>query len=190
MAKGRAEMKVNVTQVMVDEHKLILRMIALVEHNTALLEEGKFRNWQFYLDAVDFIRNYADRFHHAKEEDVLFSELVKNGMPEKQSPIEAMHMEHDQGRDHVRAMEEAAQRALEGKTGQTAIISEHARGYAELLRGHIEKENDILYPLAERILPEEVRGNMLREYGVAEGKTPGLKEKYQKLVEGYEQQIK
>ena len=62
-------MKTNVTQVMVEEHQLILRMITLVECNTALLESGRFRDWQFYLDAVDFIRNYADRFHHAKEED-------------------------------------------------------------------------------------------------------------------------
>ena len=77
------KMKTNVTQVLVDEHKLILRMIALVEKNTELLDQGKFRNWQFYLDAVDFIRAYADHFHHAKEEDVLFVELIKNGMPEK-----------------------------------------------------------------------------------------------------------
>jgi hemerythrin-like domain-containing protein len=183
-------MKANVTQVMVDEHKLILRMIALVEHNTALLEEGKFRNWQFYLDAVDFIRNYADRFHHAKEEDVLFSALVKNGMPEKQSPIEAMHMEHDQGRSHVRAMEEAAQKALDGETGQAAVIAEHAKSYATLLRGHIEKEDDILYPLAERVLPEGVRSSMLAAYAAAETSTPGLEEKYINLVEEYELQIK
>jgi hemerythrin-like domain-containing protein len=186
----KANVKANVTQVMVDEHKLILRMISLVEHNTALLEAGKFRNWQFYLDAVDFIRNFADHFHHAKEEDVLFSELVKNGMPEKQSPIEAMHMEHDQGRAHVRAMEEAAQKALAGEPGQASIIASHAKGYAELLRSHIEKENDILYPLAERILPEDVRDGMLTAYEVAEAKLPGLKAKYQKLVEEYEQQIK
>lgn len=181
-------MKSNITQVMVDEHKLILRMIALVERNTALLEAGKFRNWQFYLDAVDFIRNFADRFHHAKEEDVLFTALVKNGMPEKQSPIEAMHMEHDQGRAHVRAMEEAAQRALDGEIGQGAIIIEHARGYAALLRGHIEKEDDILYPLAERVLPEEVRDGMLTGYRVAEARTPGLEQKYRKMVEEYEGQ--
>ena len=181
-------MKTNVTQVMVDEHQLILRMISLVELNTALLEKGKFRNWQFYLDAVDFIRNYADRFHHAKEEDVLFKELVKNGMPEKQSPIEAMHMEHDQGRAHVRAIEEAAQQALDGEVGQGPIIVEHAKGYAELLRGHIEKENDILYPLAERILPEDVRSNMLTEYETAEAKTPGLEERYLNLVKCYEAQ--
>lgn len=181
-------MKANVTQVMVDEHKLILRMIALVENNTALLEQGKFRNWQFYIDAVDFIRNYADRFHHAKEEDVLFVELIKNGMPEKQSPIEAMHMEHDQGRAHVRAIEEAAQKALDGEIGQATVIIENAKGYAALLRGHIEKEDDILYPLAERVLPEEVRARMLDAYARAEQKTPELEKKYVRLVESYEQQ--
>ncbi len=181
-------MKTNVTQVMVVEHQLILRMIALVERNTERLEAGQFRNWQFYLDAVDFIRNYADRFHHAKEEDVLFVELIKNGMPEKQSPIEAMHMEHDQGRAHVRAMEEAAERAFAGEIGQAPVIAEHAKGYVALLRGHIEKEDDILYPLAERVLPEEIRGGMLDAYAQAEAKTPGLAERYIRLIESYEEQ--
>ena len=181
-------MKTNVTQVMTDEHQLILRMITLVEQNTALMETRQFRNWQFYLDAVDFIRNYADRFHHAKEEDVLFIALVKNGMPEKQSPIEAMQMEHDQGRAFVRAMEEAAQRALNGETGQVPLIAENAKAYAALLRGHIDKEDTILYPLAERVLPEEVRPAMLQAYGNAEAQTPGLENKYRQLVEKYEQQ--
>lgn len=181
-------MKTNVTQVMTEEHQLILRMIGLVEKNTALLELGKFRNWQFYLDAVDFIRNYADRFHHAKEEDVLFIELIKNGMPEKHSPIEAMHMEHDQGRAFVQVMEEAAQKALAGEPGQIPVIAENAKGYAALLRGHIDKENTILYPLAERVLPEEVRAKMLQAYAQAEAKTPGLELKYLQLVEHYEQQ--
>jgi hemerythrin-like domain-containing protein len=181
-------MKTDVTKVMVDEHQLILRMIALVEQNTALLEQGRFRNWQFYLDAVDFIRNYADRFHHAKEEDVLFVELIANGMPEKQSPIEAMHIEHDQGRAHVRAMEAAAHKALDGETGQGAIIAEHAKGYAALLRGHIDKEDNILYPLAERILPEEVRERMLAAYAAAAAKTPQLERRYRELVEEYERQ--
>ncbi|HKL26873.1 MAG TPA: hemerythrin domain-containing protein [Desulfuromonadales bacterium] len=179
-------MKTDVTQVMVKEHQLILRMIDLVEKNTELVEQGRFSDWQFYLDAVDFIRNYADRFHHAKEEDVLFIELIKNGMPEKQSPIEAMHMEHDQGRAHVRAMEQAAQKALQGDAQQAAAIIEHARGYAALLRGHIEKEDTILYPLAERILPKAVRPRMQQAYTEAEAQTPGLEETYRKMVERYE----
>ncbi len=179
-------MKTDITRVMVDEHRLILRMIALVENNTAAMEAGRFRNWQFFLDAIDFIRNYADRFHHAKEEDVLFVELINNGMPEKSSPIEAMLIEHDQGRAHVRAMEEAAIRAQAGEPGQIPIIAEHARGYIELLRGHIRKEDDILYPLAERVLPEEVRPGMLAAYQAAGDKTPGLEASYRQMVDNYE----
>ncbi len=179
-------MKTDITQVMVKEHQLILRMIALLEKNVALMEQGRFRNWQFFIDAVDFIRNYADRFHHAKEEDVLFVELIKNGMPEKQSPIEAMHIEHDQGRAFVRAMAEAAEKALAGEAGQIAVIAENAGGYIALLREHIDKEDTVLYPLAERILPEDVRARMIEAYEKAEEQTPGLEEKYQRLVEEYE----
>ncbi len=80
-------MKTDVTKIMVDEHCLILRMITLLEKNTALMEQGRFRNWTFFIDAIDFIRNYADRFHHAKEEAVLFVELVKNGMRKNSHPL-------------------------------------------------------------------------------------------------------
>lgn len=179
-------MSTNVTRVMSDEHQLILRMITLVENNTTLMEQGTFRDWPFFLDAVDFIRQYADRFHHAKEEDVLFTALVDNGMPARQSPIEAMHMEHEQGRAFVRAMEAGAQKAQAGEPGQIPLIAANARGYAALLREHIDKEDHILYPLAERILPEEVRAGMLEAYDRAEAKTPGLEDTYRRLVEHYE----
>lgn len=182
-------MKTDITRVMMDEHQLILRMITLVEANTALLEAGKFSDWQFFLDAVDFIRNYADRFHHAKEEDVLFVALIDNGMPARQSPIEAMQIEHEQGRAHVQAMELAARQALAGDSGKAAAIAAHAKGYAQLLRGHIDKEDHILYPLAERILPQEVRAGMLAAYRQAEAATPGLAEKYLAMVARYERQL-
>jgi hemerythrin-like domain-containing protein len=93
--------KKDITNALVTEHRLILRMIALLERNAPLTADGSYTNWQFYLDGVDFIRNFADRFHHAKEEDVLFEALVKTACPEN-SPIAAMLMEHDQGRAFVK----------------------------------------------------------------------------------------
>lgn len=182
-------MKTDVTAVMVAEHKLILRMIALLEKNVELLEAGRFSNWNFFLDGVDFIRNYADRFHHAKEEDVLFKALVANGMPEQNSPVAAMLMAHDQGRAFVRGIEAAAQRALAGEPAPAAEIAENARGYIALLRDHIDKEDSILYPLAERILPEALRPEMVEAYAEAEAKTPGLGEKYRRLVDSYEAKL-
>lgn len=180
-------MQTDITQILVEEHRLILRMIALLEQNSAAMEAGSFRDWQFFLDAVDFIRNYADRFHHAKEEDVLFKALIANGMPEQNSPVAAMLMAHDQGRAHVRAIEAAAGLALAGEPGQIPVIAEHARGYAALLRDHIDKEDQILYPLAERVLPAAARPAMLAAYARAEAAGgDDLTTRYAALVAGYE----
>ena len=180
-------MRRDITTALVHEHRLILRMLALLEINAPLTAEGRYTDYQFYLDGVDFIRNYADRFHHAKEEDVLFEALVKNGMPRANSPVAAMLMEHDQGRAYVRAMEKAAQAALAGQPGQNGIIADSAHGYLELLREHIAKEDDILYPLAERLIPEEMREDIIAGYAAAEAKTAaGFERRYLEIVESYE----
>lgn len=177
----------DITQALVDEHTLILRMIALLERNAPLTREGRYANWQFYLDGTDFIRSYADRFHHAKEEDVLFEALVRNGMPRENSPVAAMLMEHDQGRTYVRGMETAAAEALNGKPGQEETIAGNALAYAALLRDHIAKEDDILYPLAERVIPEAMRDGILAGYEQAEAQTPpDFTARYRKVVEQYE----
>jgi hemerythrin-like domain-containing protein len=182
-------MKKDITRALVDEHRLILRMITLLERNAPRTAAGTYSNWQFYLDGVDFIRNFADRFHHAKEEDVLFEALVTNGMPRANSPIAAMLMEHDQGRAYVRAMETAAQEALAGKAGQESVIAENALAYAELLRGHIGKEDEILYPLAERVIPDTMRDGIIEGYAAAEARTPAdFTTRYEAVVAGYEQE--
>ena len=180
-------MKQDITQRLKDEHQLILRMLALLEKNALLTEQGSFKDYRFYLDGVDFIRNYADRFHHAKEEDILFEKLIENGMPRANSPVAAMLMEHDLGRAFVRGMEEAATRALAGEADQEGAIVSNARGYLELLREHISKEDEILYPLAERVIPAEMRESIVEGYRKAEEKAAqGLEAHYREVVEAYE----
>ncbi|NVO00418.1 MAG: hemerythrin domain-containing protein [Geobacteraceae bacterium] len=182
-------MKKDITTALVDEHRLILRMIALLELNATKTAAGSYSNWQFYLDGVDFIRNYADRFHHAKEEDVLFAALVANGMPRENSPVAAMLMEHDQGRAFVRAMEAAALEACKGVAGQETTIVENAFAYAALLRDHIAKEDEILYPLAERVIPEAMRDGIVEGYQRAEAESAAnFGERYRLVVEAYEKE--
>lgn len=181
-------MKTDITTTLVTEHLLIKRVLTLLERFAPLTAAGEFNNWQFYLDGVDFIRSYADRFHHAKEEDVLFEALVANGMPRQNSPIAAMLMEHDQGRAFVAALEAAARLALAGEPGQAGTIVENGLAYAALLRDHIAKEDDILYPLAERVLPEAVRPAILAGYAKAEAAVAAdFTENYARLVAAYEQ---
>ncbi|HEX9078411.1 MAG TPA: hemerythrin domain-containing protein [Desulfuromonadaceae bacterium] len=182
-------MKSDITQALMAEHRLILRMLDLLERKAARTAEGGPTDWQFYLDGVDFIRNYADRFHHAKEEDVLFEALVHNGMPREHSPVAAMLLEHEQGRAHVRALETAAREALAGLPGREAAIVEHARAYAALLREHIAKEDGILYPLAERLIPDTLRDGILAGYREAEARmTADLAARFEAMVLKYEQE--
>lgn len=182
-------MKVDITRVLVEEHQLILRMIALLEKNAPETAAGRYRNWQFYLDSVDFIRNYADHFHHAKEEDVLFKALVDNGMPRENSPVAAMLIEHEQGRAYVRAMETAVQQAPSGDTDVYQTIADNALAYAALLRDHIAKEDDILYPLAERVIPEAMRDGITQGYAAAETAVPeNFGERYRAVAMHYEQE--
>lgn len=182
-------MKTDITGKLVNEHQLILRMVALLEKNAPRTAEGNYRNWQFYLDGIDFIRQYADRFHHAKEEDVLFKALIDNGMPKDNSPVAAMLMEHDQGRCFVGALEVAVHEAQTGRSDVYQAVADNALGYAALLRDHISKEDEILYPLAERVLPEGVRESILEGYQTGEAQADSeLSEHYAAIVEQYEQE--
>lgn len=182
-------MKTDITQALVAEHQLILRMIALLEKNAPRTAAGDYTNWQFYTDGIDFIRQYADSFHHAKEEDVLFKALVDNGMPKENSPVAAMLMEHDQGRSYVRAMETAVHEAQAGHKDKYQAIADNALGYAALLRDHIAKEDDILYPLSERVLPESMRAGILKGYQEAEAQVSSeFSEHYNVIVKQYEQE--
>lgn len=176
----------NVTDRLMDEHQLILRMLDLLEAQADAVERGAEPDAEFLAAAIDFVRRFADRFHHAKEEDILFAALVDNGMPAEHSPVAAMLMEHEQGRQFLRGLEEALSTHRAGSPGQLERIVENARGYCALLRDHIDKEDHILYPLAERILPAAGREGLLAAYAAAEALAPSVPETARELVCRYE----
>lgn len=171
-----AEKEMDLTQVMVEEHRLIKKVIDVLEAAAAKLENDENVEPEFFDNAVDFIRNFADGFHHAKEEDILFRGMVKKGMPEKDSPIEVMLIEHDLGRDFVKGMIEANGRFRKNRDDRKAAadIVRNARGYISLLREHIEKENEILYPLAERMFTKKEKDRIKKEFSEAEEKKGGM----------------
>jgi hemerythrin-like domain-containing protein len=86
-------------------------------------------------------------------------------------------------------METAAQEALEGKSGREQALADNALAYSELLREHIAKEDDILYPLAERVIPDTMRDDIIAGYSAAEAKTAAdFAARYEAVVAGYEQE--
>lgn len=172
------------TEILMKEHRLIERMIAVLETAAARLEAGQEVRVELFLEAVDFIKNFADGVHHMKEEGVLFKTMNQHGMPVEEGPIAVMLSEHEQGRGFTRALNEAANHMVEGDGSGIAEVISSARGYAALLRQHIGKEDNILFPMADRIIPISNHEQVLMDFETIEHEQvgEGVHDKYLALV--------
>ena len=144
------------TKLLTEEHGNILKVVEMLEEECNSLRE-KSIDRDFFVKVIDFIRNYADKFHHAKEEDILFKEFCK--APDLHcNPVDQMLYEHDLGRNFVRGLEAGL-----NKNDKKQIIK-NARGYISLIREHIFKEDNILYPMADEVLGKIVQESMAKQF--------------------------
>ncbi len=161
-----------------DQHKTIIRGIDLLEKGAERLEKGENISADFFRKSIDFIRNYADKYHHAKEEDILFVRMGEVGFSAEMGPVAVMLFEHNQGRGYVAGMEAANERYAQGDKSSIKEIVKNARGYAGLLRQHIQKEDMVLYPMAENALGETIINNMKTDFERVESEQAGSEKKY------------
>lgn len=173
------------THLLREEHEVITRVINALEEAAGVVERGGDISPQFFLDAAQFVRGFADGCHHKKEENVFFPALVAHGMAVEGGPIGVMLAEHDQGRRTIRALVAAAERWAQGDLSARTEVAQQARAYAALLRQHIEKENHVLFPLAEDILPPETQAHLVERFDHLEHEETGaeIHEKYLALAE-------
>ncbi len=173
------------TERLTKEHDEIKRMLRILERVCAELDEGRKVDGHHMTEIVDFIQNYADRYHHAKEEDLLFPAMEKAGIPREGGPIGVMLQEHDIGRGYVKEMKEAAEEYQNGDGEAASRYTGNARSFTELLRAHIDKEDSILYTMAVSHVPEEEQERLLREFDSREEEIfgPDRDRKYRDMLE-------
>lgn len=138
---------------LVDEHVLIKRWIGLIPELLDRLNLDSPADRQVLFNGIDFIRSYADKFHHAKEEDILFKYFDEN-----QDILKTMRDDHTKGRGHVKALGEAVKRR------DKKAITEHLCAYGDLLTEHIKKEDEILYPWMDRSLSVSQVGELYSKF--------------------------
>jgi len=155
------------TQILRDEHRLILGALVSLEAAAVHLSGGGTVPEGLWAGMIGWLRTFADRNHHAKEETALFPAMIKAGVPARGGPIDVMLDEHTEGRALLHTME----------SGAPAERVAAAHRYIGLLRDHIEKENGILFPLADAVLDERDQAELCREFarvGVESGKAASL----------------
>lgn len=177
----------NVTAQLSKEHQFILKFIELMRRYVEI--DNQQPDAQFLLQNtahfIRFIQEFADHYHHTKEEQNLFAFLVEPGVLTHCNPVPQMLWEHQQARHFVQNIENALQ------SQQTSDVAKYLNLYAELLTEHIFKEDNILYPMAERGLTDAQKHALLATYAMTEQQLEGatLWERYDKLYRELEHAI-
>lgn len=161
------------------EHEVILRALAVVERAGERLASGQPLDEAALAELVDLVRTFADRCHHGKEEDTLFPMLQAKGVG---SPLAVFLEEHEEGRGYLKTLESAAP-AVERAAA--------ARRYVGLLRDHIERENGVLFPMADGVLSPDEHAELARRYAEVEARVvgPGVHERLLAALDRLERAI-
>lgn len=140
-------------EVLMNEHRLIEQVMGALETYVDRLANGRAASRDVVAQFARFFQSFADKCHHGKEEDRLFVALNRCGFPREYGPVSVMLAEHTQGRVHVRALAGLGQGSGPLSAAETQQVMEHARAFILLLRDHIQKEDNILYPMALQAIP-------------------------------------
>ncbi|MEN6421215.1 MAG: hemerythrin domain-containing protein [Smithella sp.] len=169
------------------EHRLIEKMLRCFEGEIKKINEQQKVDPLFIDAAVDFIRTYADRVHHGKEEEILFRDLIKKQLsPDHARIMDELVADHKYARKSVGMLVDAKERYLKGEENTVQEVVVLLRELAHFYPGHIEKEDKhFFYPCLEYFTKEE-QDQMLAEFYEFDRKM--IHEKYEKVVNQIEAQ--
>jgi hemerythrin-like domain-containing protein len=140
------------TKLLKEEHEIILRGLRVLEALAAKAMRGDEVPAKAVGELLEFLGGFADAHHHGKEEEILFPAMERAGFPRDAGPLAVMLHEHEEGRDLIATLRKTAPRAA-GTPGERTQFAAAARGYAQLLSAHIDKENQVLFVMADQAIP-------------------------------------
>ena len=172
------------TEVLKHEHKIVIKALDAVRHEAQGIADSGKLNVEKLDKILDFFRVFVYRCHHGKEEEYLFPTMEKRGIPADKDPIPVMLQEHAGGRNTVKAISEALARGRRGDAAATQTVAANLAILDEHLRSHIDKENEVLFPLADKIFTPEDQQALVASFEKHEAEEigEGVHEKYHQLA--------
>ncbi len=146
------------TQDLKKEHEAILHVLKIMEKMISSNNRDDSIKLQYGKEVIYFLKIFADKCHHGKEENFLFAELIRYGIPNEGGPIRVMLKEHTQGREYISLMN----KSLDSEDLLSFKIN--AEKYCDLLRAHIAKENNVLFVMADQKLDEAKQEELYKQF--------------------------
>jgi len=154
---------------LIDEHKAIQIALNILEKILERLEKNGEADYTDIISLLEFLKEFADKCHHGKEEDFLFPALEKAGVMKKGGPIGIMLMDHTMGRELIRKMQVSI---LNNHVNKSEFITA-ALAYVRNMRAHIEKENTVLFPMIDTRLSTSEQKELFENFENHEKKVIG-----------------
>jgi hemerythrin-like domain-containing protein len=166
------------------EHEGIKLMLKILDRVCNKLKSTQELNQEHFTKILEFIKIFIDKCHHGKEEDLLIPAMVKTGVPKDTGAITFTLKEHKEGRGYVKSMSESFDKFKKGDAGASEKIIKSENNYSDLLVKHIDKEESVLYPMADKVLSQTKQGELLEEFEKLEVDRIGLgkHEEFHKLL--------
>jgi hypothetical protein len=135
-------------------------------------------------ELLRYFVEYVDGCHNKKEENHLFPLLEERGIPSQDGPLGVMLQEHAQSKELLARLKPLVDAYADGDDGALDELSRVYAEYIALLKQHFWKENDILYPMAEKALSQPdadkvVEGIVATENAIS----PDARSRYYKLAD-------
>ena len=172
------------TEDLINEHKAIKVMLSIMSKIAENIKANKGYYIKDVEQIVDFLKTFADKCHHGKEENVLFPALVLAGIPKKNGPIGVMLQEHTFGRGYIKEINRGLENCKLGDTCSSELIAANLTNYVNLLQNHIQKEENILFPMANKTLSEQRQKEIFEQFEKIEEDVVGhgVHEQYHELL--------
>ncbi len=140
--------------ILIEEHALIRRfldcLVLVLDH----LDEGVTIPADFFVNAVRFARDFADRYHHLKEEFYLFSHVAQKAGERLIAHCEGLRLQHECGRNHIVEAAGAIKGYALGSQAARVRLAENLHVYVTLLRRHIHTEDYLVFPMISKWMTE------------------------------------
>ena len=152
-------------EILISEHRLIEQMVKLLEKEMKrIVDSGKVDS-NFIVVAVDFLRTYADRYHHGKEEGILFKGLSSKKLSDNDQKIMLeLVMEHALARKTVKSLESLKEDYVAGKTKTHAGIISLMKTLIDLYPKHIQKEDELFFYPSMKYFSTQEHKKMLDDF--------------------------
>jgi hemerythrin-like domain-containing protein len=172
------------TEDLINEHKAIKIMLSIMSKIADNIQSGKDYDTKDPAQIVDFLKTFADKCHHGKEETALFPALVLAGIPNENGPIGVMLHEHTIGRGYIKEISDAVEIYNTDPKGSKQVIAKVLTNYVNLLQNHIQKEENVLFPMANKVLTEKKQNEVFEQFEKIEEEVVGhgVHEQYHELL--------